>query len=483
MVRGRIASGSLNPWPKARTKPLFCEPLPAGTVHHNRDRSSNSTESSVRQTLFYIPIEVYGVPLFGFGLLLAVWAIVAVGLITYLVRTQGFNADTKAYLPVLGLLGIFIYALPMIVGEERGLPIRGYGVMLLLAVSSAVALLVYRAKKRGYEPELMLSLSFWLFLAGIVGARVFYVIEYWEPQFHKDTLAQTLAAVFNITQGGLVVFGSLIGGAIAALIFISRHRLPVLALGDLMTPSIVLGMAVGRIGCFFNGCCFGGACELPWAVQFPFGSPPHIQQVEQGKLTLHGLQFEGGDNAPAVVASVESGSHADRAGVRPGQEITRIVAQPTGSDESRQWKIETVSDAMTALLHLRDSGTEIRLGVTSPSGAGPQMVGWTIPEELPRSLPIHPTQIYSAIDGFLLLFVLLAYEPFQRRSGELLALLLTLHPVSRFLLEVIRIDEASMFGTGLSISQLISVVALAGAVVLWAYILRQPRQNIQAAAA
>src|SRR4029079_15885832 len=112
-----------------------------------------------------------------------------------------------------------IYALPSVVGEEQGLPIRGYGVMLLLAVSSAVALLVHRAKRRGYEPELILSLAFWLFLAGIVGARMFYLIEYWQPQFHKETLAETLKAVLNITQGGLVVFGSLIGGAVAALIF------------------------------------------------------------------------------------------------------------------------------------------------------------------------------------------------------------------------------------------------------------------------
>jgi phosphatidylglycerol:prolipoprotein diacylglycerol transferase len=437
----------------------------------------------VRQTLFYIPTELFGIPLFGFGVLLAVWAVASVALVVYLVRKQGFDADTKAYLPVLGLLGVFIYALPLIVGEDRGLPIRGYGVMLLLAVSSAVALLVYRAKRRGYDPELMLSLSFWLFLAGIVGARVFYVIEYWEPQFHKETFAQTLAAVFNITQGGLVVFGSLIGGAIAALIFITRHRLPVLAMGDLMTPSIVLGMAVGRIGCFFNGCCFGGACELPWAVQFPFGSPPHIQQVEQGKLTLHGLRFQGGDKDPAVIASVEPGSLADRAGLVAGEQVTRILAQPPDSERLREWKIENVSDALAALFHLRDAGTTVHVRVKSDTGSSQHTAGWTIPEELPRSLPIHPTQIYSAIDGFLLLLVLLAYEPFQRRSGELLALLLTLHPISRFLLEVIRIDEASMFGTGLSISQLISIAAFAGAMILWAYILRQPRQQLRAATA
>lgn len=435
----------------------------------------------MRQTLFYIPTEIYGVPLFGFGVLLAVWAVAAVAIIGFLARKQGFNAETRAYLPVLGLLGIFIYALPAIVGEEQGLPIRGYGVMLLIAVSSAVALLVYRAGRRGFDPEMMLSLSFWLFAAGIVGARLFYVIEYWDQQFHKETVAETLKSVFNITQGGLVVFGSLIGGAVAALIWIHKHRLPVLVMGDLMAPSIVLGMAIGRIGCFFNGCCFGGACDLPWAVQFPWGSPPFMQQVEQGKLTLHGLRFAGKNDDPAIIESVEPGSLADRAGLEPGQKVERVIAQ-TGADQSgREWRIESVADAHSALLHASKPGSELRLRVSGGTSATTQSIGWTLPDALPRAGPIHPTQIYSAIDAFLLFFVLLAYEPFQRRAGELLALMLTLHPISRFLLEVIRIDEASMFGTGLSISQLISIAALAGAIVLWAYILRQPRRDLHPA--
>jgi phosphatidylglycerol:prolipoprotein diacylglycerol transferase len=437
----------------------------------------------VRQTLFYIPTEINGVPLFGFGVLLAVWAVAAVAIIGYLVRKQGFNAETRAYLPVLGLLGIFIYGLPAIVGEEQGLPIRGYGVMLLIAVSSAVALLVHRAQRRGYDAEMMLSLSFWLFAAGIVGARLFYVIEYWDQQFHKETLAETLKAVFNITQGGLVVFGSLIGGAVAALIWIHKHRLPVLVMGDLMAPSIVLGMAIGRIGCFFNGCCFGGTCDLPWAVQFPWGSPPFMQQVEQGKLTLHGLRFAGVNDDPAIIHSVEPGSLADRAGLEPGQKLERVIAQ-TGADQGgREWKIESVADAHSALLHASKPGSELRLRVSGGDSATTQSIGWTLPAALPRAGPIHPTQIYSAIDAFLLFFVLLAYEPFQRREGELLALMLTLHPISRFLLEVIRIDEASMFGTGLSISQLISIAALAGAGILWTYILRQPRREVRPAPA
>jgi len=423
----------------------------------------------VRQTLYYIPVEINGVPLFGLGILLAAWAVGSVLLLIYLIRRQGFNADTKAYVPVLGALGLFIYALPSIVGEDQGLPIRGYGVMLLLAVSFAVALLVYRGKRRGFEPEMMLSLSFWLFVAGIVGARLFYVIEYWERQFQKETLLETLKAVFNITQGGLVVFGSLIGGAIAALIYVRKYRLSALAMGDLMAPSIVLGIAIGRIGCFLNGCCFGGVCDLPWAVQFPFGSPPHMRQVEQGKLTLHGIHFAGNGDDPAIISSVEPGSPAEKAGLKAGQEIDRMIALGENGQNARQWEIDNVDEAQGALLRIMGEGTELRLRET-----GGRTFGWTLPAVLPRSIPVHPAQLYSAIDCFLLLFVLLAYEPFQRRSGELLALLITLHPISRFLLEIVRIDEAAMFSTGLSISQLISLAALAGAGVLWAYILRQP---------
>jgi prolipoprotein diacylglyceryltransferase len=87
-----------------------------------------------------------------------------------------------------------------------------------------------------------------------------------------------------------------------------------------------------------------------------------------------------------------------------------------------------------------------------------------------RSKPVHPTQIYSAIDAGLLGWLLWAWYPFRRRDGELIALLLSIHPVTRFLLEIIRTDEPSVFGTGLSISQNISVLLLAVGVGIWWYL-------------
>jgi phosphatidylglycerol:prolipoprotein diacylglycerol transferase len=92
-----------------------------------------------------------------------------------------------------------------------------------------------------------------------------------------------------------------------------------------------------------------------------------------------------------------------------------------------------------------------------------------------RSRPVHPTQLYSAIDAGLLCWLLWSFYPFRRRDGEVLALLLTIHPVTRFLLEIIRTDEPAVFGTGMSISQNISVLLFAAGVALWWWLSKQPR--------
>ena len=71
---------------------------------------------------------------------------------------------------------------------------------------------------------------------------------------------------------------------IAVLFFIRKHGLPALATFDLIAPSMMIGLALGRIGCFLNGCCYGGPTSLPWAVRFPPGSPPYVDQVASGLL-------------------------------------------------------------------------------------------------------------------------------------------------------------------------------------------------------
>ena len=432
------------------------------------------------QTLFYIPRTAFDLPMFGFGILLLVWAFASGALLTWLVRKQGWNADTKGYIPVLGLIGAAIFFLLPALAEEKGLPIRGYGTMVLLGVASGIWLSARRAIRANLDPELILSLAFWMFLAGMFGARTFYVMEYWKQQFLKVSsdgsidVGATLAAVSNIAQGGLVVFGAFIGATIAFLVFARQKRLPVLGTFDLIAPSMILGLAIGRIGCFMNGCCYGGTCSLPWAVSFPWNSPPHVRQVAEGQVDLHGLFLAKDQEGKPRIEIVVPGSDAERAGLKAGAVIRTIGNQTPGRDITSEWKtVRTVREAQAELLRLNTPGIKLFI----QTDAQEQPTSWTIAAPLAGSRPVHPAQLYASLDAFALFLFLLAWYPYRRHDGELLAWMLVIHAVSRFMLEVIRTDEGAVFGTGWTISQNLSLLMLLAGVGLWAYLLffQRPR--------
>jgi phosphatidylglycerol:prolipoprotein diacylglycerol transferase len=265
-------------------------------------------------------------------------------------------------------------------------------------------------------------------------------------------------ALLNVTQGGLVVYGSVIGAGLGLMIFCRRHRLSPLALCDLIAPSLVLGLALGRVGCFLNGCCYGGVCELPWAVQFPWHSPPHVRQVQEGQLDLFGMVIDGSPGAAPVVGQVVEGSLAELHGMRIGDRITQINGMP----------IANVFEAQRQLL---EAGQQGRLSLLVAGQSEPQQ--WNLPARLPRSLPVHPTQLYSTVDALILCLLLWAYYPFRRRDGEVTALLITIYPITRFLIEGLRTDEPKNI-LGMSISQNISLLLLAVAAALWLYLWRKP---------
>lgn len=509
------------------------------------------------QTILYIPNEIGGWPLFGFGILLAVWAVGSVCLLARLVRHQGFNADTKSYLPVLGILGAAIAVVLPALCDARGLPIRGYGAMILLAVVSGLLLAAYRAKRIGVDPEMIFALAFWMILPGIFGARAVYVTEYWNDQFWPayaspgGSLGALLGAIINVAAGGLVVYGAFFGGVIGMGLFWWRHRMPLLATADLAAPSMLLGLALGRVGCLLNGCCYGGPCDLPWKITFPWNSPVHNHQVmKEGSPTVDGLTFRDGPGERVVVDAVQAASPAARAGLAPGAEVAEINGVRLFSAEQARsivlgidklhfvvrredgqklyWIVDdpSAADAVAggslkifgmsvadraggncAIERVRFQSPEAAFGlkpgqvIESVSGRRVQGVAqlaelleehrgkaWlrialadraapielTVQRPLPRSQPVHPTQLYSTIDASILCFLLLAYDRFRRRDGELTALMITIYPISRFLVESIRTDEAKNWGPGLSISQSISLGILAAAIALWIYLLRRP---------
>jgi phosphatidylglycerol---prolipoprotein diacylglyceryl transferase len=412
------------------------------------------------QTLLVIPRQIAGIDVFGFGWLLGVWLIASILLLAWSVRRHGWGSETRGYASLLAVVGVAIaFVLPAI-SDPQGLAIRGFGVMMLLSIVAASLLTLYRGAQRGVDQEMLLNMGTWLFVSGIIGARLFYVIEYWR-QFQKPTIGETLAAILNFPQGGMVVYGALLAGGLALIVFVYKNHLPGLALTDLVAPGVVLGVGLGRLGCFLNGCCYGGLTDLPWAVQFPPTSPAYIDQAQRGALFVHGLIFTGGGTDPAIIQRVEPGSAADRVGLAAGQRVTSVNGVRVGSVEEAQAEL------------LRISGEEAPISIHL--AGDPQVKNWRITGSPPRSLPVHPAQLYSLIDALLLLLLVLAYEPYKKRDGELTALVLTIHPISRFLLEIIRVDEAAVFNTGLSISQNISIAIFVGGVALWIYLLwRRP---------
>jgi phosphatidylglycerol:prolipoprotein diacylglycerol transferase len=124
-----------------------------------------------------------------------------------------------------------------------------------------------------------------LFLAGIVGARLFYLIQKPDHVFESArTVGDYVLAAINLREGGLVFYGSVLGGIAAYLVFCRRRKIDALYLADVVVPPILVGVAFGRLGCLLNGCCFGDVCSLPWKITFPLGSVPDMSLVQQGLL-------------------------------------------------------------------------------------------------------------------------------------------------------------------------------------------------------
>lgn len=168
------------------------------------------------------------------------------------------------------------------------LTIHWFGVCIALAFLAGMWTASRRAPLTGVSAEAITDLIMpWLLLGGILGARVMFVTTYW----HEEFSGKPIWEIFMIQRGGLVFYGGMIGASIAVILFARIKKLPLWKLADILAPSIALGSVFGRIGCFMNGCCYGRACELPWAIRFPqdhstTGIPVHPTQIYDSLLNL-----------------------------------------------------------------------------------------------------------------------------------------------------------------------------------------------------
>jgi phosphatidylglycerol:prolipoprotein diacylglycerol transferase len=229
-------------------------------------------------------------------------------------------------------------------------------------------------------------MSFWILLPGILGGRLAYLFQYSDKVFTGKGGAEWLFAAVNLSEGGLVLMGAMVGGGVGFFAFCHRRKINPLKLADVVVPSAFIGVGFGRIGCLLNGCCFGDACSLPWAITFPNGSVPFGVMAYRGFID------------PAAAAT----------------------------------------------------------------------------------MPVHPTQIYSSINAFILAFVTATYFYRRRHVGDVFALALILYPITRFTIEFLRNDEFGQLGTGLTISQIYSLVMCAAGIGLYAWLNRRGREAVTA---
>ncbi len=144
--------------------------------------------------------------------------------------------------------------------------IYSYGVMVAIAFLVSIYLASLSAAKRGINQEKIMDLGLTLLISGIIGARLLYVLT--EIEYYR---ANPLEMVM-IWKGGLVFYGGFIAAFVCGWVFLKRNKIPVLKTCDHIVPYLALGQAIGRIGCFLNGCCFGKPTNLPWGMIFPGGS-------------------------------------------------------------------------------------------------------------------------------------------------------------------------------------------------------------------
>jgi phosphatidylglycerol:prolipoprotein diacylglycerol transferase len=176
------------------------------------------------------------------------------------------------------------------------LTVYTYGVLLAAAYLLGLRLAVSRARARGLDTAAMLDLGIYIIISALVGAKLLLVLIDFD-QFRRNP-----AELLSVARSGGVFYGGLIVAVGVAFWHIARHRLPLWQTCDVFAPGIALGQAVGRLGCFAAGCCFGRSASVPWAVVFsnpaaaanvgtPLGVPLHPTQLYESAAAFGILVF------------------------------------------------------------------------------------------------------------------------------------------------------------------------------------------------
>jgi len=303
------------------------------------------------------------------------------------------------------------------------LTVKSYGFLMVCGFISAIYVIRRLSRDLGDHSEHITSAALYSLIAGVVGARIFYVIHYW-PQFSGKPFTE----IFAVWKGGL----ELLGGVLLAIFIIVGYllvkKLPVRRYLDILGIGLMLALAFGRLGCFMNGCCFGRPTESPVSVRFPYASLSYESQIRPD-IDRH--RHEPYIELPADYFDVIDGGYY----LKSYESLTP------------QQKFEVAKD-------------------------GPY-----------RCLPVVPTQIYESLLAFTGCVILFFHRqrgikiqqqgkklPFLFRPGITFSLMFVIYGTMRFFIEFLR-DDNPIQADGLTISQNLSIMLIIvnlGLIILFA---------------
>jgi phosphatidylglycerol:prolipoprotein diacylglycerol transferase len=309
------------------------------------------------------------------------------------------------------------------------LTVKSYGLMVVIGFICAVWVIDKLVRRIGTKPELVTNAALYALVAGIFGARVFFVIHYW------DQFAGSPLRVFAIWEGGLELLGGAILAIVAVIFYLRHYKLHIRKHLDILAIGLLIALGFGRIGCLLNGCCYGKPTNSPLAIEFPYGSFAYQSQISPDKAR--------------------------------GRSEARISLSEDffGYQEGQWWN--------SGLKPFDKLTPEQQQMVTD----GPY-----------KCLAVHPTQLYSSVFGFFWAFVFWCFLPengvkktkndkkkafFARNPGCIFAMTFVVYSVGRFLVEILRDDNPFEIGC-FTISQILSFFMFLAGWILFAFFIYFP---------
>lgn len=171
------------------------------------------------------------------------------------------------------------------------LTLHAYGVLLAIAFITGLWVASRQAKRAGLDSARVTDMAVYVLIAGLIGAKVLLVVVEW------NFYARNPRELLSILQSGGVFYGGLIGAFPVAWWYARKHGLPPWRTADVLAPAAAIGQAIGRLGCFCAGCCYGRPADVPWAVTFrdvyasrtvgtPLDTPLHPTEIYEAIACL-----------------------------------------------------------------------------------------------------------------------------------------------------------------------------------------------------